>query len=284
MAERQRVTLRSQWLGQQLRELRETKGLLIKDVAEYLQRDPGTVSRFETGFYPIRRPDLMALLDLYGVSSSRRRDALMTLSQDVWQKGWWDGYSRDVAGSLIDYVWLESRAAHIRSYAAIVVPGLLQTPDYAREVIRTNEPGATPDQIDRWLELRMNRQRILEGDKSPRFSAVLDESVLRRQVGDSTTMAKQLQHLVNYCNTPTVDIRVLSYSAGTPTSTYGTFEIFEMPSPFPEVAYAETMAGAIYIEPPASDRFVQTYDGHTSMAFGSDDSIELLSAIAEEWQ
>ena len=99
MAAPQWVTLRSQWLGQQLRELREANGLKIKEVAEYLQRDPGTVSRFESGFYPIRRPDLMALLGLYGISDRKRRDALMTLSEDVWQKGWWDGYAGDVAGT-----------------------------------------------------------------------------------------------------------------------------------------------------------------------------------------
>lgn len=284
MAERQRATLRSQWLGQQLRELRDDSGLMIKEVAEYLQRDPGTVSRFESGFYPIRRPDLMALLDLYGVSDRRRREALMTLSQDVWQKGWWDGYAADVVGSLIDYAWLESRADHIRSFAAIVIPGLLQTPEYAKAVIRTNDTDATPDQVGRWHELRMHRQTVLEGEEPTRLTVVLDEAVLRRQIGDSQIMAAQLRHLVRCTAKPTVDIRVLPFRAGTPAGTYGTFTIFKLPAPFPEVAYTETMAGAIYAEPPQSNRFIRTYVGHERLALGQAESTALIAKIAEEWK
>ncbi|ACY99295.1 MULTISPECIES: helix-turn-helix domain-containing protein [Thermomonospora] len=280
----QRATLRSQWLGQQLRELREKSGLLLKDAAEYLQRDPGTVSRFESGFYPIRRPDLLALMDLYGVSDPQRREALLRLSQDVWQKGWWDGYVHDVAGSMIDFVWLEARATHIRSFAAIVVPGLLQTPEYAEHVIRVNEPGASPDQIKRWLELRMTRQRLLDGDTPPRLSVILDEAVLHRQIGTPAIMAAQLRHLIEYAARPTVDIRVLPFRAGTPAGTYGTFDIFTLPDSFPEVAYTETLAGAIYIESPDTERFIRAYDGHESLALGPADSIELISALAEEWQ
>ncbi|QKW34514.1 helix-turn-helix domain-containing protein [Actinomadura sp. NAK00032] len=284
MAERQRATLRSQWLGQQLRELRDDSGLMLKEVAEYLQRDPGTVSRFESGFYPIRRPDLMALLDLYGVSDRQRRDALMTLSQDVWQKGWWDGYAADVVGSLIDYAWLESRADLIRSFAAIVVPGLLQTPEYAETVIRINDTDATPEQISRWHELRMDRQQVLAGDAPPRLSVVLDEAVLRRQIGDPQTMADQLSHLIRCSARSAVDIRVLPFRTRTPVSTYGSFEIFELPEPFPRVAYTETMAGTIYVESPESERFSRTYAGHESLALGPAESVNLISAIAEEWR
>lgn len=280
----QRATLRSQWLGQQLRELRDGSGLLLKDVAEYLQRDPGTVSRFESGFYPIRRPDLLALLDLYGVSDPKRREALLRLGQDVWQKGWWDGYVHDVAGSMIDFVWLEARAKRIRSFAVTAVPGLLQIPAYAEQVIRANEPDASPDQIRRWLELRVTRQRVLEGDTPPQLSVILDESVLRRQIGDPATMHAQLRHLVECAARPTVDLRVLPFRAGTPAGTYGSFNIFELPDPFPEVAYLETMAGAVYVESPETERFVRTYDGHESLALGPVGSVELISSAAEEWQ
>src|SRR5262245_6216725 len=108
MAAPKQVTLRAQWLGQELRELRAAKRLMLREAAAYLQRDPSTVSRFESGEYPIRRPDLMALMDLYGVADAARRDNLMKLSQEVWQKGWWDGYADDVTGSFVDYIWLES--------------------------------------------------------------------------------------------------------------------------------------------------------------------------------
>lgn len=275
-------TLRSQWLGQQLRELRDGKGILLKEAAEYLQRDTATLSRYETGFYPIRRPDLLALLDLYGVSDTSLRDKLLNLSKDVWQKGWWDGYSGDVTGSLIDYVWLESRACHIRSYASVVVPGLLQTPAYAERVIRADEPDATPEQVRRWYELRMTRQQVLEVDDPPRLSAILDESVLRRRIGSPDIMKDQLGHLMKLAAMPTVDIRVLPLRAGTLASVHGSFEIFQMPDPFPEVAYTETLAGAIYTEAPDIYRFVHAYDGHKASALGPTESIEMISAIAKD--
>lgn len=278
-----RATLRSQWLGQQLRELRETSKLMVKDVAEYLQRDPGTVSRFESGRYPIRRPDLMALLDLYGVSNRKRREALMTLSEDVWQKGWWDGYSGDVVGTLVDYVWLESRADEVRSFDAFVVPGLLQTPEYAEAVIAAGDPGATPEQIERWIELRMARQGVLN-ENTPRLSAILDESVLRREVGSPEIMAAQLGRLAECAAMDKVDLRILPFRAGSPSSTRGAFRIFRLPEPFPEVAYAETLAGAIYVESPDTDRFLRAYDGHRAHALGLAESADLISSALEEWQ
>ncbi|MGH3390656.1 MAG: helix-turn-helix domain-containing protein [Actinomadura sp.] len=277
-------TLRSQWLGQQLRELRDAKGILLKEAAEYLQRDPGTLSRFETGFYPIRRPDLLALLDLYGVSDAPQRDKLLSLTLDIWQKGWWDGYAGDVVGSLIDYVWLESQALRIQSFAAIVVPGLLQTPAYAEAVIRANDVDATPEQIERWFELRTARQRVLDGADPPQLSVILDEAVLRRGIGSSEIMAEQLRQLAERPISPAIEIRVLPFRAGTPASTLGTFTLFQMPDPFPEVAYAETLAGAIYVESPDTARLARAYDGHASLALGPADSIDLISAIAEEWQ
>lgn len=257
---------------------------MLKEAAEYLQRDPGTLSRFETGFYPIRRPDLLALLDLYGVSDVALRNKLLSLSHDVWQKGWWDGYAEDVVGELVDYVWLESRARGIRSFAAIVVPGLLQTPAYAETVIRANDPDATPEQFDRWLELRTARQRVLDGDDPPHLMVILDEAVLRREIGSPRIMADQLRHLAECSALPNIEIRVLPFRAGTPASTYGTFEIFQLPDPFPEVAYAETLAGSVYVESPDTRRFIQTYDGHANLALGPADSAELISATAEEWQ
>ncbi|NVI86316.1 helix-turn-helix transcriptional regulator [Actinomadura sp. BRA 177] len=275
-------TLRSQWLGQQLRELRDSKGILLKEAAEYLQRDTATLSRYETGFYPIRRPDLLALLDLYGVSDPALREKLLNLSKDVWQKGWWDGYADDVAGSLIDYVWLESRASHIRSYASVVVPGLLQSPAYAQQAIRLDEPAATTEQVQRWHELRMTRQQILDTDDPPRLSAVLDESVLRRRIGSRNVMREQLCHLVELAALPTVEIRVLPLQAGALASVYGAFEVFRMPEPFPEVAYTETLAGAIYTEAPDISRFIHAYDGHKALSLGSAESVEMISAIAED--
>ncbi|MFF5112816.1 helix-turn-helix domain-containing protein [Streptosporangium sp. NPDC000509] len=272
------ITLRSQWLGQQLRELREANDLLLKDVAEYLQRDPGTISRFESGGYPIRRPDLFALLDLYGVADGHRREALLKLSQEVWQKGWWDGY----AGAFVDYVWLESRAREIRAFDNTLLPGLLHTPEYARAAITAAEYDAKDEQIDRWVELRTTRQGILAGDNPPRLLSIIDESVLHRQVGGAVCLAKQLGELARHAAQPNIEVRVLPFSAGAHASPAGAFRIFTMEKAFPEIGYAETPKGAIYIESPDAQRFVRTYDELRELALTPEESAVLISATAEE--
>ncbi|WP_329084103.1 MULTISPECIES: helix-turn-helix domain-containing protein [unclassified Streptosporangium] len=276
------ITLRSQWLGQQLRELRETNDLLLKDVAEYLQRDPGTISRFESGGYPIRRPDLFALLDLYGVADGHRREALLKLSQEVWQKGWWDGYAGEVVGWLIDYVWLESRAREIHTFDNTLLPGLLQTEAYARAVIAAADFDVDVEQRTRWLELRMSRQGILKGDVPPRLSAIVDEGVLRRRVGGSECMATQLRHLAECAVQSNIEVRVLPFSAGAHASPTGAFRILKVEDPFPEVAYADTAKGAIYIESPDTERLVQTYDELRKLTLTREESVRLISATAEE--
>lgn len=282
MSARRRVTLRAQWLGQQLRELRDANELTLNDAADYLQRNNGTVSRFETGEYPIRRPDLMALLDLYGVSDGQRRSALMKLSEEVWQKGWWDGYAEDVAGWLIDYVWLESRAETIHTFDITAIHGLLQTRDYAEALIRTTDPEASDVQVDRWVELRMTRQEILDREDSPHLSVILDEAALRRTVSGPQVMVTQLSHLVAYAQRPNIEIRILPFRAGAHPSTAGAFRILTMADPFPEVAYVESPAGTVYIETPETDRLVSLYDRLWRQALGQAESVEWISKTAEE--
>ncbi|MGW4425040.1 helix-turn-helix domain-containing protein [Streptosporangium sp. NPDC004631] len=276
------VTLRAQWLGQQLRDLREANGLLLRDAAEYLQRDPSTAGRFESGEYPIRRPDLLALLDLYGVADSRRREDLMKLSQEVWQKGWWDGYAGEVAGAFVDYVWLESRAREIRAFDNTLLLGLFQIEEYARAAITAAEFGAGDEQIDRWVELRMARQEILKGDNPPRLSVIIDEAVLRRKVGGPACLTEQLRHLAEQAVQPNIEIRVLPFSAGAHASPTGAFRVLMMEARFPEVAYAETAKGAIYVESPDTEQFILTYDNLQKLALGPEESAEFISATAEE--
>ncbi|TLF53206.1 helix-turn-helix domain-containing protein, partial [Nocardia cyriacigeorgica] len=195
MAARPEPTLRAQWLGQQLRRYREAAGLTLKEAAAYLNRDSSTVSRFEAGLYPPRDNDVQELLTLYGVSSEPIRSSLRKLSMEVWQKGWWEGYAKDVDPSIVDYAWLEARAAEIKSFNPIVVPGLLQTPAYAEAVMRAVDPDVPDEQVDRWLEVRMLRQQTLSLPRPTQFTAILDESVLRRPVGGHRVMTEQLEHL-----------------------------------------------------------------------------------------
>jgi transcriptional regulator with XRE-family HTH domain len=277
-----RPTLRAQWLGQSLRELRDTNGMTLARAADFLQRNASTVSRFESGEYPIRRPDLMALLDLYGVSDRRKRDGLLRLSEEVWQKGWWDGYEPDVERQFVDFVWLESRATAIRSFDPLVVTGLLQTREYAEAVITAAEWEAEPAQIARWVQLRMERQAVLHREAPPRFMAIIDEFVLRREIGGSDVLRGQLAHLLSTAELPHVDLRVLPASVGAHAGPSGYFLVFTIAEPDLDVGYAETLGGAVYVEPPDSERFIRVYDRLLDSALGPAESAELIRAIGED--
>ncbi len=274
-------TLRAQWLGQSLRELRDSNAMTLARAGEFLQRNASTVSRFESGEYPIRRPDLMALLDLYGVSDRRKRDGLLRLSEDVWQKGWWDGYE-ELEQPFVDYVWLESRATTIRAFDTNLVPGLLQTRDYAQAVITAAAWAADAEQIARWVQVRMDRQSVLHRDAPPRVTAIIDEFVLRREVGGPDVLASQLAHLLTCAKLPQLDLRVLPASTGAHASLNGGFLVFSIAEPDMDIGYAETVGGAVYIEPPDSERFVQVYDRILDSALGPAESAELIRAIGED--
>ncbi|MGH3821442.1 MAG: helix-turn-helix domain-containing protein [Pseudonocardiaceae bacterium] len=282
MPPKQKPTLRAQWLGQSLRELRDANGMTLARAGEFLQRNAATVSRFESGEYPIRRPDLMALLDLYGVSDRRKRDGLLRLSEDVWQKGWWDGYEPDVERQFVDFVWLESRATEIRSFDPLVVTGLLQTREYAEAVITTAEWEAEPAQIARWVQLRMDRQAVLHQEAPPRLTVIIDEAVLRREVGGPDVQRDQLAHLLTTAELPHVDLRMLPASVGAHASPSGGFLVFTIAEPDLDVGVAETVGGAIYVEPPDSERIIRVYDRLLLSALEPVESADFIRAIGED--
>lgn len=277
-----RVTLRAQWLGRQLRELREASGLKLSEAGECLKRDASTVSRFETGVYPIHQPDVRALLDLFGVRDERRRGALLRLSEEAWRTGWWDGYAQDVEGSFIDYVWLESRATRIRTFDVASFYGLLQTPDYARAVIRGVERAASDTQTDRWVELRLMRQAILERMTPPQVSMIMDEALLWRASGGASVLRAQLQHLAALAHRSNIEIRVLPFKAGSHASPDGAFRVLSLPEPFVEVACVESPAGALYVEEPDAARFTAVYDQLEDASLNKRESINLINATAEK--
>ncbi|GAA2881504.1 helix-turn-helix domain-containing protein [Nonomuraea rubra] len=280
MSGKRGVTLRAQWLGKHLRELRERAGLTLKEAGEYLQRDGSTVSRFEAGLYPARTPDVLALLDLYGVTAPQARDGLVRLSRDVWQNGWWDDYSGDVSLGIVDYAWLEARAESITSFDTLVIPGLLQTREYMEAVIRAEDPDASDKQVNRWVEFRLTRQGILTND-GPRLFTILDECVLRRPIGGPEIMRRQLAHLAQSTSAPNIEIRVLPLQAGAHASPDGAFRIFGLPQPFPAVAYVPTPAGAIYVEGETADGLKLKYDRIQRNALSIEDSRRLIAAAKE---
>ncbi|WP_028477732.1 helix-turn-helix transcriptional regulator [Nocardia sp. CNY236] len=280
MADKPAPTLRAQWLGQQLKRYRDEAGMTLKEAAAYLKRDSSTVSRFEAGLYPPREDDVQELLTLYGVSEEKARASLRKLSLEVWQKGWWEGYARDVDPSIIDYAWIEARATEIQSFNAVVVPGLLQTPTYAHAVIRAVDPGAPDEQIDRWLEVRAIRQQVLFRPRPVCLTTVLDESVLRRQVGGASTAKDQIAHLATQAERANIDIRVLPESIGAHAAPDGSFKVFIMPEPYPDLACIETPAGVIYVENDGISKFTTAFERLYAAALTSEESLAQLRKYA----
>ncbi|MEV7969824.1 helix-turn-helix transcriptional regulator [Sphaerisporangium sp. NPDC088356] len=280
MSAKRGMTLRAQWLGRQLRELREAAGLKLPEAGDYIQRDGATISRLETGLYPARTPDVQALLDLYGLADTHKRADLMRLATEVWHEGWWDSYSGNLSKLIVDYAWLESRARVIRSFDAVAIPGLLQTRSYMEAVIQRTDtdPSLSPS----GARFRLERQQILTAPEPPQIEALLDESLLRRVVGGSAGMKGQLEHLLDLAHHPNIEIRILPFASGAHASHDGSFRIFEMPEPYPQIGYVDTPAGGIYVEAEGVERLMLKFDRVRRDSSDPSESVELIRAAVDE--
>ncbi|MEU8215001.1 helix-turn-helix transcriptional regulator [Micromonospora taraxaci] len=277
-------TLRAQWLGQQMRQLRERRGITLKQAAEFLERDFSSIARWERAEWPFRRGVVVSLLDLYGEHDGRERNRFIQLAEDAWRTDRWDDdYDELVDASFIDFPWLETRAEQISSWDAFLMPGLLQTPGYAEAVIRNAEgEQATDFSVAKWLQLRLDRQRVLSREPVVHVAAIIDESVLRRPVGRPAVMRAQLQHLGGLIQRPNIDLRVLRSKVGLHAGLDGSFVLFRMPKPYPEVAYAETLGGRRFMESPKSKRYALAYHRLRDVALDQRETAVLISKITEE--
>lgn len=278
-------TLRGQLLGQQLRALREEIGLTLEEAASYLNRDRSAFGRFERAEWPFPRPDVRLLLDFYGVVDREIRDHFIRLSEEVGRRHEWETQFDDAIydRSFVDLPWLEERAKAIRIFEVGRVPGLLQTPAYAAAILRVVEGDQPTDaQIDRWVAMRLARQAVLTGLKPTKLTAVVAEAVLRARIGGDQVTRGQLDHLIQLGRQRNVEVRVLPLAFGASVGTDGPFQLFELPKPFPPVAYVEHFGGRLFLEWPKSTKFVQAYDRLREVALPERESTELIAAIAEE--
>lgn len=277
-----RATLRAQWLGKLLRDLRESSGCTLREAGDHIMRDPSTISRIESGALPARAPDVLELMNLYGVNDESLRAGLERLSRDVWRTDWWDGYAPHVAGGVIDAAWLEARATHLRDFGILVLPGLLQTPEYAEAVMRAADPDVPREQVRQWVDFRMRRQDVLMGDDPPSYTVILDESSLHRAVGGGRVMREQFDHLLELSHRPNFTIRVLPFSTGALPSAEGAFTIYTLPSPFPVVAQINSEGGALYLEMPKARRFDDAYTCLEHGALDVEDSRTFIKTRMEQ--
>ncbi|MEW2132312.1 helix-turn-helix transcriptional regulator [Streptomyces sp. NPDC005435] len=236
-------------LGRRLLELREGAGLKREEAAQVLHVAPATVRRMEMAEVSLKIPYLQLLLKTYGVPEDEA-ELFVRLAEDANRPGWWQRFHDILPGWFSMYVSLEEAASLIRSYEPHFVPGLLQTEDYARGVLKSGAIGQTsPDDIERHVALRMRRQDLLTRPDAPRFWAVMDETALRRPVGGPEVMRTQIDKLLEATKLPNVTLQVAPFANGPHPGTYGPFVLFRFAmSELPDMVYSEYLTGAVYLD------------------------------------
>jgi transcriptional regulator with XRE-family HTH domain len=242
-------TGRRRRLGAELRRLREEAGLTIDRVAEELECSPSKVSRIETGQVSATPRDVRDMLELYQVPEARR-EAMVQVAREARERGWWHKFV-DVPDGVPAYVGLETAATSIDIYMSLIVPALLQTADYARAVIGAVRPDLPAREVDRRVELRLHRQALLDRERPPALRVLLDDAVLRREVGGPAVMAAQRRRLLDDAARPAVTLQVLPIGAGAHAGMDGPFTIFGFPAQAErDVVALDSAADALYLENP----------------------------------
>src|ERR1700733_3183904 len=240
-------------LGRYLRELRNRERLTVKAAAESLEWSEAKIWRIETGQTSLRSFDVEAMCKIYGAPADLT-EALMGLAKETKARGWWHAYGDVIPDGFDVYVGLEEAASELDWYESELVPGLLQTENYARTVIAAGNPGVADDEIDRRVHVRTARQALLRRTAAaPRLRVVLNEAILPRPVGGPAVMGGQLRHLVAASDLPSVCLRVVMFAAGLHDGVMsGPFEILRFPrngdgrDSEPPTVFADGFTGDLY--------------------------------------
>ncbi|MFG3118709.1 helix-turn-helix domain-containing protein [Streptomyces sp. NPDC048197] len=275
-------------LGRYLRDLRGRARLTVKAAAQKLEWSEPKIWRIETGQTSLRSLDVKAMCEIYG-ASAELTEALMGLAKETKARGWWHAYGDVIPEGFDVYVGLEEAAASLSSYESDIVPGLLQTEGYAREVTRTHIRGIDEEDLDGRVRLRIERQTLLtRATDPPRLRVALSEAVLRRSIGGREVMAEQLAHLIYVSELPNVTIRVVPFAAGMHSGVVtGPFVILRFPvngdgvASEPPTVYADGYTGGLYLDKPREvEQYDAAFQGIWETALDDQASRRLISDVA----
>lgn len=273
-------TIRRRELGALLRALRTDRGWTIEQVAEQLRFSAPKVSRLETGQRGVSPPDIHALCDLYEVDDETR-EHLTELAAEGKQPAWWQPLSL----ALTPYVELESAATAIHDYALQVMPGLLQTADYARAVVAATPQRWTRKQIELHVEGRLLRQELLLRPDVPTYEVILDEAPLHRVVGGPAVMAGQLSRLLEASHRPKVEIRLIGFDAGPLPAGNSKFIILRFAQPgLPTQVYIEGLTKDVFLKNKKDvDVYQQTFAALRDMALSPAKTRTVLQSMLQRY-
>jgi transcriptional regulator with XRE-family HTH domain len=240
-------------VGSELRRLREERGLSRAEAGDAIRASESKISRIELGRVGLRLRDVADLLTRYGLVSGPDREALLARVREASRPAWWQPYSDITPDWFSRYLGLESSATLIRTYEAQFVPGLLQTEDYARAVVRLGFGSASAADVARRVRLRLERQQaVLQRPDPPTLWAVVDEAALRRPIGGRKVMRDQLEALIGVVTkVPNVRLQVMPLAAGGHAAAGGSFTILRFGKQRPhlkDVVYVEQLTHALYLE------------------------------------
>jgi len=278
----QSIPLRGRRLARELRKRRADAGLKPEEAATRLDFSRSKLNRIENARIRITVEDCEAALDLYGVDGGDRAEMLQWAAQAD-KRGWWEArsYSGIFTGS---YVAFEDESSLVRDWCVQLLPGLLQTPEYARHVIRAGLPDTTEDDVSLRVQARMARKPLLGRPDAPTLHSVVDEAVFHRQIGTDEEWRAQMETLVTAARRDNLTLQVLPFSARVHSGMEGSFIILSFPDEVdPDVAYVEGTAGTVYVESAKEvNRYTLAFTRVCDVALSPEDSVELISGLFKE--
>ncbi|GAA4472947.1 helix-turn-helix domain-containing protein [Phytohabitans houttuyneae] len=279
-------SMRAQWLGARMRDLRQERGLTLKYVSAYLGVEFSTLARYERAEWPFRRDHVVALLDVYHVYDEAERQVLVTLAHEAWRIHQWeqDGFLGPASLTVVDHWWVQQRAVELHVYATMFVPPLLQTRDYAEAVIQA-AAGTSPlpmSKVDTLVRQCVDRQQVLDDKPPKRLEVFLEEHVLRKPVGGRAVLRAQLEHLAGVVEgRPHVKIWLVP-AAGWHPGMYGAFTTCVMQRPYPSIVLLEHLGGRLALEAHAATAYEKALDRIREIALDPYESINQIAKTVEE--
>jgi transcriptional regulator with XRE-family HTH domain len=290
MAEDTGSTVPRRELGRMLKQLRIEAGVTLDGAAEALECSRQKLWRIEAGLGPARALDVRALCELYQVNATLG-SALIGLAAETRAKGWWHAYSDAIPDWFEPYVGLEAAASRLRFFKETLVPGIVQTREYAHGMYLIDQPDITEDERERAVQVRLQRQALLRRrlPEAPRVELVLSEAVLLRPIDSRRTMAEQLRRLLQVTEQFNVSIRILPLSVGPHRgSVAGEFVLLNFPpgrrtTPEPSVVYSESLTGALYLDRPEEfAAYERVWSALESSALDESQSMNMINKIMGE--
>ncbi|MGW5040297.1 helix-turn-helix domain-containing protein [Streptomyces parvulus] len=283
MASSVNPTVRRRRLGQELRRLRELKGMTAEEVAERLLVSQSKISRLENGRRSISQRDVRDLCGVYEVEDQRIVDSLMQMAKDSRQQGWWHAFG-DIPYSV--YIGLETDAESLRTYEPQIITGLLQTRAYAEALIQGALPETSVADIEKRVQVRIRRQERTSAENNPlRLWVVLDEASLRRVVGGKQVMREQLEHVAEMSQLPHITVQVLPFDVGAHPGINGQYSILEFADAADSsVVYIEGVTSDLYLEKALDvQKYTVMYEHLRAQALNVEQSRQLIEDVAKEY-